>query len=87
MLTPKARGYLTIVGPGGLEQEADTATCRHCNRVWVVKSKTGEGDLGGWCRLCSGMICAECSDQGCVPFERRLEQVEARSRFFRQIGM
>lgn len=86
MLTRKARGYLTITGPGGVEQEADTATCAHCCGVWIVKSKTGEGDLGGWCRMCGAMICPKCADKGsCTPFEKRLLKMEARSRMLRMM--
>ncbi len=51
-LTNKRAGYLTITSPKEKTYEADTATCRHCNRAWIIRStKKGEGDPGGWCLM------------------------------------
>jgi hypothetical protein len=85
MLTPFHSGYATVTSPAGT-READTQTCLHCNKVWVVRSSQGQGDLGGWCRLCGGMICPACAGQPCFPFERRLQAMEDRARFLRQVG-
>jgi hypothetical protein len=31
--------------------------------------------------------CATCADKGCTPFERKLEQQEARGRLFTAMGL
>lgn len=88
ILTNRRAGYATTVGPAGLSEESDTATCCHCNRVWVVKSTAAEkGDPGGFCRLCARMICPTCVGNPCVPFERRLQQMESSDRMMRQMGL
>lgn len=72
-------GYLYSFDPEGIRQEADTFTCCHCSRVVIVKPKCNPDDLGGMCRLCMKMICPACVAVGhCVPFEKKIEQQEAR---------
>lgn len=88
-LTNTRAGYGTITGPcGTVNYEADTATCRHCNYVWIVRSTKGtDADPGGWCGMCSALICKRCAGKGCTPFERRLDQMEARDRSLRTMGL
>lgn len=73
-------GYAFSFDAGGIRQEADTFTCCHCCRVVIVKPKCSPDDLGGMCRLCMKMTCPTCVGLSCVPFEKKLEQAEARYR-------
>jgi hypothetical protein len=79
----KPGGYAFTFGPNGVQQELDTFTCCHCNSVVHIKPKCNPADLGGQCRLCDKPICPRCLGKGCTPFEKRLEQVEARDRALR----
>lgn len=93
-----SRGYATVVSDGPLH-EWDTVTCRHCQQIVFVKPGTaaavylvtrGDGTIaeegGAFCRRCMGPVCLNCHAHGrCVPWERRLEQSEARDRLRRQI--
>jgi len=70
-------GYLHSFDPDGIRQESDTFTCFHCGKVVIVKPKCDPADLGGFCRLCTKMICPRCVDKGtCDPFEKKLEREE-----------
>jgi hypothetical protein len=82
-----AGGYAFSFSPDGIHQECDTFTCAHCGGIVHVKSKCNPDDLGGMCRLCMKMICPQCVDLGCTPFEKRLEQVEKRDRILRSYGL
>lgn len=76
----KKAGYAEITGPGQ-HKEFDTCTCKHCNRVWVVRStETKDVDLGGWCMQCMAMICSDCAGKPCFPFEKQIEIYEQRQR-------
>lgn len=80
-------GQATWYGAEGKPLERDTFTCCHCNRVVVVPPKASPSDLGGWCGLCAKPVCPQCAGKECVPFEMKLEQIESRERFFRQVGI
>lgn len=67
--------------------ELDTFTCKHCSRVVHVKPKERPEDLGGLCKQCMGLICCNCLDKGCAPFEKKLEAAEARARALRSYGV
>ncbi len=86
-MTPKKAGYAVIVGPG-YTKEFDTCTCKHCNRVWTVRStEKGQGDPGGWCNMCMAPICPECAGKPCFPLEERLLLMERRDRLFKEMGI
>lgn len=90
MLRPQ--GYLTVTAPEAKPLERDTASCKHCGAVMIVKPGTSatiyllpraDGSFaeepGAFCRNCMGPVCLRCHDVGtCVPFERWLERMEAR---------
>lgn len=87
MSTKKRQGYASIIGPGQYK-EFDTATCKHCNKIWVVRStEMGVGDLGGHCTMCSAMICSSCADKPCTPFEKQLLRMEAKDRATREMEL
>jgi hypothetical protein len=66
--------------------EADTFTCCHCNRVMHVKPRAPMDEFGSMCRNCMKMVCPKCADGPCVPFEKKLEAMERRSRALRSYG-
>jgi hypothetical protein len=74
-------GYAQIVDPDGGRQEFDTFTCAHCNAITHVKARRRPEDIGGLCKVCMGLICPRCVGQACVPFLKRLDDMEARARF------
>jgi hypothetical protein len=81
MILRKKTGYATITSPTGLK-EFDTCTCKHCGRVWAIKStEKGQGDLGGWCRTCQGAICPTCVGKDCTPFMKRIKEYEVKMKF------
>lgn len=65
--------------------EFDTATCAHCNHVVHIKP--------GWtpkihvCKSCYKFVCEPCTAHGCTPFEKKLEEQEARDRALRSYGV
>lgn len=69
------------------QNEFDTLTCGHCNRMIHVQARRRPEDIGGLCKQCMRPICPKCTDQGsCVPFEKKLEKWEARDRALRSYG-
>ena len=66
--------------------ERDTFTCCHCNRIIHVKPMANMDEFGSMCRNCMKMVCPACADGSCVPFEKKLEEVEARERILKSYG-
>lgn len=81
----RPQGFGFISSPDGKTEEFETATCAHCNCVYRLSRKT---DIGGFCRCCMDLICGPCADKGtCTPFEKQVEEMEARDRFMRSAGL
>mgnify|MGYP001605677341 FL=1 len=96
------QGYATIVSPtasvanfdkfrceeipAGLF-EADTFTCNHCNRVVHVKARVSMDEFGSMCRNCMKMTCPTCADGPCVPFMKKIEQMEQKDYIRRQYDL
>lgn len=78
-------GYSVLVEPGKAAEERDTFTCIHCNTIVEVTPKMSPAEMGGFCRLCMKPVCKNCADKGCTPFEKRLEAMEQRAKFFRSV--
>ncbi|MBV8755400.1 MAG: hypothetical protein JO328_21310 [Hyphomicrobiales bacterium] len=78
-------GYAQIVDPDGAAREFDTFTCAHCNRITHVPARVRAEDIGGLCKQCMGLVCPACVGKPCVPFLKRLEQMEAKARFRTEI--
>jgi hypothetical protein len=78
MLRP--RGYAYLSDPEAGVKEWDTITCAHCNRVTHVQARQRPEDIGGLCKQCMGLICPRCVGEPCVPFLKRLDEMEARAR-------
>jgi hypothetical protein len=93
---------LVIGADGHTIEERDTVLCRHCQRIIEVKPGTWgrvylvhdpasptsyRDEPGAYCGKCMGPICHACDDTGtCVPFERALEDFEARMSLMQAIG-
>jgi hypothetical protein len=80
-------GYAKSFDDRGIGLECDTFTCFHCNTVVHVNPKCHPDELGGMCRLCMKMICPACVDLPCLPFEKKLEIMEAKDRALRSYGV
>ena len=81
-------GYATWADPEKPLVESDTFTCGHCNKIVFVPPKCDPADLGGMCKSCMKLVCPSCNNIGrCIPFEKKLEKIEARDRFLRSVGL
>jgi hypothetical protein len=79
-------GHYFICDESGVQQEHDTFTCRHCNRIVVVKPKADPADMGGRCYVCDSLICKVCVARGlCDVIEKKLDRAEARDRLYRDM--
>ena|ERR1035437_6957520 len=67
--------------------EADTFRCVHCGNQVHVKAMMPMDQFGSMCRNCMKMVCPTCADGPCVPFEKRLDQIEKRSIALRSYGL
>lgn len=53
-------------------------TCCHCQFTWEAEVQSLGGELaGGFCGKCFGYICKNPECATCIPWEQRLENVEA----------
>lgn len=88
-------GYLRVGDPdgGSRHYEADTFTCRHCNRIVEVPPFASPTDSGSRCSGCDSLICAPCArrkrclprEEWCLRVERRAREIEARQEFRRDL--
>lgn len=73
----KSTGFLESYGDAGTF-ERDTFTCQHCNFVVIIPLRCDPADAGGFCRLCSCLICPKCVKLNkCTPIEKMIESMEA----------
>src|ERR1700680_2968789 len=70
----KASGAILIDG----EETAHTLQCPHCNSHFI--SRQGSGARRGFCTNCMAVTCGNPTCDACVPFEKKMEQLEAKSR-------
>lgn len=71
-------GYAISTGYWGEVEENDTFTCPHCNSVQIIRP--GSGTQRGYCHLCGGPTCGKERCLECTPFEKKMEEMENRSR-------
>lgn len=98
----KPQGFAEVVSPDGgrinLDRfqcdelragtnRYDSMTCNHCNRITHIKPKMDPAEMGGLCKICMKLICKYCLDQGCLPFEKKLEMIEKKEIALRSYGM
>jgi hypothetical protein len=67
--------------------EFDTFTCIHCNLVVHVKPRANVDEFGSMCRNCMKMVCPKCADGPCIPFQKRLDMMEASYHARRSYGI
>lgn len=80
-------GRGTESGPDGTKHE-DFFVCFHCQYTTFVKPRQDPADTGGLCKVCMHLICAKCVVKGnCIPWEKKMEWMEARQRFLRSAGL
>lgn len=83
----RTSGYVLVTDPDaphGMVDEGETTQCVHCQFNWVIKP--GSGAHRGFCMRCNGPLCGKksCMEE-CVPFEKMIELIEAKGRFWRQM--
>jgi len=81
----RAQGYITLTSPDAPLVEWDTFTCAHCQRIVKVPPRADPADLGGLCKVCNGLICRGCVGKPCKPWEKKMQEMEARERFRRSV--
>lgn len=81
----QSKGYAILNDPDNKNREFDTLTCNHCQRIILLEP--GKVPEGGWCFQCSKMVCNNCVDKGCTPWEKKMEQMEAKQRMLRSVGL
>lgn len=86
MLRPD--GTFICTDASGKEAHFDAYRCGHCGLPKVVRTKTRDTDIGGYCRVCASNVCPACMVSGrCDPFEAAIERVEASGRALRSYGL
>ena len=83
----KPGGYARAEYDDGRIVESDTATCRHCNTIFHVGPKQSATDIGGFCAVCSGIVCAKCVGGWCDEIQRKLDRWEASYHARRSYGL
>lgn len=83
----RAGGYAVWTDENGRRVEADTFSCRHCQRITHVKPKQDPTELGGLCKVCMGLVCSECAGKGCDEVQRKLDRAEASYHARRSYGI
>ena len=81
----RAAGYISIVGPSHSHIERDTLQCVHCSGHWSVEP--GSGKQRGWCTMCNGPHCGRQNCWECVPFMKKIEEIERKARILEAIGV
>lgn len=82
----REQGVAEWTHAGGQSLTRPTFTCCHCNNVTIVDVGARPEDCGGFCRMCMKPTCRSCADGACVPFERRLEEIERADRLMAAMG-
>lgn len=79
-------GYITITEPDKSIIERKSYLCCHCQRIVIVRPSSGT--QRSWCFSCGANTCGnKACVVKCVPFEARLEAVEGRRRFWKQLEL
>lgn len=88
-MSARANGYAVIVDPDARHAlESDTVTCSHCQRIVALHDKGRRLEsVVVHCHQCDKYICVPCAESArCEPFEKKLEELEGRSRLFAAAG-
>ncbi len=80
----RPNGHILITDPDGGDSGGDTVMCVHCQMHWIIKP--GSGRSRGFCFNCGGVTCGKQGcEEHCVPFEKAIEEMEARGRLREQV--
>lgn len=88
----QSKGYAQLVDPDAGKKESDVLTCSHCQRVVLIRPFAALEDSGGFCRACMKFVCPDCEKaraEGapCIPFEKKLDEIEAAERARQSYGV
>jgi len=89
----RANNYSTLTDPDKGVLERDGFVCGHCQRIVLIQPKQLPEDLGGLCKVCDGLICPRCYDNRmrkgvtCKTWQAQFDEMEARDRLLRQVGV
>lgn len=78
----KLKSFVERVGPEGTVT-TECFTCAHCNTIHEVPK--GKGSEFGFCLKCMHPVCVPCGNQGCTPFEKKIEAYEKRMAMLKQM--
>lgn len=78
--TDKHGGWITHNG----EVVCQTLQCCHCQKHWQVRR--GSKEVRGFCRLCMQVTCGKEECVPCIPFEKKLDMIEAEERKRREVN-
>lgn len=74
----KARGFSRQEFEDGKIILMSLYSCCHCQFTWEAETGSLGGKLaGGFCGKCVGYICKKPECLECIPYEQRLENIEA----------
>ena len=74
----RPHGYSVERTPDGKFIIKNIYTCCHCQYTWEAETGSLGGKMaGGFCGRCVGYICKNPDCEQCVPWEQRLENLEA----------
>lgn len=80
-------GYVMVDNraAGGILDEYDWVSCRHCQAVVQVRRRQ---HTGLWCMVCGGPVCdtKECGSHE-LSFKQKLDKAFQRAHLFRQMGL
>lgn len=75
-LTDRRRsGHFDAMGLAGELSHGETLSCCHCFYTWILVK--GSGKVRGFCTGCMRYHCGGADCWECVPYERRIENIEA----------
>lgn len=78
------KSEIEITEPGKAPIRRSAFGCCHCSRICTVVP--GSGIERGFCFMCMKPTCGQQKCVSCEPFEAKLEAMEGRRRFAKQLG-
>jgi len=87
----RAQSYGILTDPSFSQPiERDGFTCGHCQYVVMVEPLCDPAKLGGFCKVCSHLVCPRCYNAimkgaGCTPWEKRMDIAEKRARLLQSV--
>lgn len=83
-------GGVGIYTLDGHAVEVMTSTCAHCQKLTDIPNKRKLTDVVDICRQCFALVCLDCADKPCIPWQKQIEDQERRfyrsQQFSRSMG-